>query len=132
MLASLHKLWAQTNNIIQRDSQINNCLSILLSVTLGRETEEICGMLPKLLSNPPSSSILKQLYLFICAMCFFSEEGQQPLIDCLLQFLKEGKAEATNDDYFKTITVLIAKFGLRNDHEEVTKILLSNVLSRTS
>lgn len=89
-------------------------------------------MLPELLSNPPSGSILKQLYLFVCAMCFFSEEGQQPLIDCLLKFLKEGKAEATNDEYFKTITVLIAKFGLINDNEEVTRILMSNVLSRTN
>lgn len=132
MLASLKKLWSQTTHIIQRDSQINNCLSILLSVTLGEDPTEVCNVLPELLSNPPSGSILKQLYLFVCALCFFSEEGQEPLIDCLLKFLKDGKAEATNDEYFKTVTVLIAKFGLSKDNEEVTRILLSNVLNRTN
>ena len=97
MLASLRKLWTQTSNIIQRDSQINNCLNILLSVTLGEDSSEVCSVLPELLSSPPSNSILKQLYLFVCAMCFYSDEGQQPLIDCLLRFLKDGKAEATNE-----------------------------------
>jgi len=74
-------------------------------------------VLPELLISPPSGSILKQLYLFVCALCFFSQQGQEPLIDCLLKFLKDGKAQATNDEYFKTITVLIEKFGLSKDNE---------------
>jgi hypothetical protein len=76
MLQSLRKLWSQTTNIIQRDSQINNCLSILLSVLLNEDTTKLCEVLPELLCKPPSGSILKQLYLFVCALCFFSNSGQ--------------------------------------------------------
>jgi hypothetical protein len=41
-----------------------------------------------------------------------------------LTFLKDDKADVINDEYFKTITALIAKYGLAKDNESVTDILL--------
>jgi hypothetical protein len=49
-----------------------------------------------------------------------------------LTFLKDDKADVINDEYFKTITALIAKYGLAKDNESVTDILVSNVMNRTN
>jgi hypothetical protein len=49
-----------------------------------------------------------------------------------LKFLKEDKADVINDEYFKTIIALIAKYGLAKDNESVTGILVANVMNRTN
>lgn len=50
------------------------------------------------------------------------------MITCLLEFLKGKKEEVINEEYFKTVAMLINRFGLETVNSEIPDILLKNVL----
>lgn len=61
---------------------------------------------------------------------FGKGDAKEPhlIITCLLEFLKGKKEEVINEEYFKTVAMLINRFGLETVNSEIPDILLRNVL----
>lgn len=97
MLNTVNKLWTQTTNIIQRDSQLLNCFRILLGLLIDQDTAVLCDVVAGLLVSCQSVLLLRQLYIFICALCVHSKANQQPLVDCLAKFLQLNRTDLFNE-----------------------------------